>query len=116
MRHHEDDHIPWLSLSVLVFGGFMVILQASAVNVAIPRLMAVFNTSAVFTPTIQIYSPMQTGLILLPVALVPAFLMAAVLAAVTAARGGEMAQAPGKIRDGGEVRRRNGVENDLGLR
>ncbi|MEW6172783.1 MAG: DHA2 family efflux MFS transporter permease subunit [Bacillota bacterium] len=46
MTHHEDDHIPWLSLSVLVFGGFMAILQASAVNVAIPRLMAVFNTSA----------------------------------------------------------------------
>ncbi|MDI6711185.1 MAG: DHA2 family efflux MFS transporter permease subunit [Bacillota bacterium] len=42
----DEAHIPWLSLSVLVLGGFMAMLQASAVNVAIPRLMAVFNTSA----------------------------------------------------------------------
>lgn len=41
----EEAHIPWLSLSVLVLGGFMALLQASAVNVAIPRLMAVFNAS-----------------------------------------------------------------------
>ena len=44
--HKEEAHVPWLSLSVLVLGGFMAMLQASAVNVAIPRLMGVFNTTA----------------------------------------------------------------------
>lgn len=46
MVQKEEARIPWLPLIVLVLGGFMALLQASAVNVAIPRLMAVFNASA----------------------------------------------------------------------
>lgn len=40
-----DRRVPWLSLSVLVLGAFMAILQGSAINVALPQLMAVFNVT-----------------------------------------------------------------------
>ncbi|MHB1044267.1 MAG: DHA2 family efflux MFS transporter permease subunit [Eubacteriales bacterium] len=38
--------IPWPALMVLVIGGFMAILDGSIVNVALPKLMAIFNVSA----------------------------------------------------------------------
>ncbi len=33
----------WLALGVIVLGTFMVILDTSIVNIAIPKMMAVFN-------------------------------------------------------------------------
>lgn len=40
-----DGKVPWGPLLVLVLGTFMGILDASIVNVALPRIMAIFNSS-----------------------------------------------------------------------
>lgn len=41
----NDRPFPWAGLLVLVFGAFMSILDGSIVNVALPRLMAIFGVS-----------------------------------------------------------------------
>ncbi len=38
--------IPWLALMILIFGSFMAILDGSIVNVALPKLMAIFGVTA----------------------------------------------------------------------
>jgi len=38
--------IPWASLFILIAGGFMAILDSSIVNVALPKLMAIFGVGA----------------------------------------------------------------------
>ncbi|MFZ5644843.1 MAG: DHA2 family efflux MFS transporter permease subunit [Bacillota bacterium] len=41
----DNRPFPWVGLSILVFGAFMAILDGSIVNVALPRLMAIFGVS-----------------------------------------------------------------------
>lgn len=38
-----NDQIDWLSMSILIIGAFMSILDSSIVNVAIPKMMSVFS-------------------------------------------------------------------------
>lgn len=42
----SDGRIPWAQLFILVAGGFMAILDSSIVNVALPKLMAIFGVGA----------------------------------------------------------------------
>lgn len=42
----QDGLYKWLALLVVVFGTFMAILDTSIVNIAIPKMMAVFGVSA----------------------------------------------------------------------
>ena len=42
----KKERLPFTALFVLILGTFMGILDASIVNVALPRLMAIFNASA----------------------------------------------------------------------
>lgn len=42
----NDRPFPWVALLVLVLGAFMAILDSSIVNVALPKLMAIFGVSA----------------------------------------------------------------------
>jgi EmrB/QacA subfamily drug resistance transporter len=42
----NDRPFPWAALMVLVLGAFMAILDSSIVNVALPKLMAIFGVSA----------------------------------------------------------------------
>jgi EmrB/QacA subfamily drug resistance transporter len=41
----REGGIPWAALSGLVLGSFMAVLDASIVNVALPRLMAIFGVT-----------------------------------------------------------------------
>ncbi|MDI6907455.1 MAG: DHA2 family efflux MFS transporter permease subunit [Thermoanaerobacterales bacterium] len=41
----SSGRVPWAALLVLMLGTFMGVLDASIVNVALPRIMAIFNTS-----------------------------------------------------------------------
>jgi len=43
---HPDTGVPWVSVAVVVLGAFMAILDTSIVNVALPKLMAVFAVDA----------------------------------------------------------------------
>jgi EmrB/QacA subfamily drug resistance transporter len=42
----NDGKIPWPALFILIAGGFMAILDSSIVNVAVPKLMAIFGVGA----------------------------------------------------------------------
>lgn len=42
----SNSAIPWASLFILIAGGFMAILDSSIVNVALPKLMAIFGVGA----------------------------------------------------------------------
>lgn len=42
----SDGNIPWAPLFILIAGGFMAILDSSIVNVALPKLMAIFGVGA----------------------------------------------------------------------
>lgn len=42
----DGGDIPWAMLFILVAGGFMAILDSSIVNVALPKLMAIFGVGA----------------------------------------------------------------------
>ncbi|MEW6172784.1 MAG: DHA2 family efflux MFS transporter permease subunit [Bacillota bacterium] len=41
----HSAHLPWGALFVLILGTFMAVLDGSIVNVALPRMMAIFNAS-----------------------------------------------------------------------
>jgi len=40
------DRIPWALIVVIIIGTFMAVLNGSIVNVALPKIMALFNTTA----------------------------------------------------------------------
>lgn len=42
----SKQHIPWAPVMVLVLGAFMAILDSSIVNVALPKMMAIFGVGA----------------------------------------------------------------------
>lgn len=42
----DSDHIPWSLIVVIIIGTFMAVLNGSIVNVALPRIMSLFNTTA----------------------------------------------------------------------
>jgi len=42
---NNSDSYRWLGLAVVIMGTFMSILDASIVNIGIPKMMAVFNVS-----------------------------------------------------------------------
>lgn len=50
MTHVEPERINWPVVLVIIIGTFMAILDGSIVNVAIPKIMAIFNTN---TDTIE---------------------------------------------------------------
>jgi EmrB/QacA subfamily drug resistance transporter len=43
--HNPTGRLPWGALFVLILGTFMGVLDGSIVNVALPRMMAIFNAS-----------------------------------------------------------------------
>lgn len=45
MQHVENEEINWSILIVIIIGTFMAILDSSIVNVALPKMMAIFNAS-----------------------------------------------------------------------
>ncbi len=45
MKKKEEDLYKWMALFVVVIGSFMAILDSSIVNIAIPKMMAVFGAS-----------------------------------------------------------------------
>jgi len=44
-RPQKAAPLPWGALFILILGTFMGVLDSSIVNVALPRMMAIFNTS-----------------------------------------------------------------------
>lgn len=44
-EQRHDELYQWMALSVVIIGTFMAILDTSIVNIAIPKLMAVFGSS-----------------------------------------------------------------------
>jgi len=46
MASPKGDHIPWSLIVVIIIGTFMAVLNGSIVNVALPRIMVLFNTTA----------------------------------------------------------------------
>lgn len=45
MNQTQDERINWSILLVIIIGTFMAILDSSIVNVALPKMMAIFNAS-----------------------------------------------------------------------
>ncbi|MGE5416065.1 MAG: DHA2 family efflux MFS transporter permease subunit [Acidobacteriota bacterium] len=45
MNPHDSEKINWSILLVIILGTFMAILDSSIVNVALPKLMSIFNSS-----------------------------------------------------------------------
>ncbi|MGE5403527.1 MAG: DHA2 family efflux MFS transporter permease subunit [Candidatus Saccharibacteria bacterium] len=46
MTHAEPERVDWTILIVIIIGTFMAVLNTSIVNVALPKIMAVFNATA----------------------------------------------------------------------
>jgi len=46
MANPHADKIPWALIVVIIIGTFMAVLNGSIVNVALPKIMALFNTTA----------------------------------------------------------------------
>lgn len=62
--HPEPEKVDWTILIVLIIGTFMAILNTSIVNVALPRIMSVFNVSADSSQWILTSYMMTLGIIM----------------------------------------------------